>query len=274
VRIDFPGSREHLLLEYRAGDGADASAPATGLVIWQIDDAVLQARTWGVNDDETRPGVRLVQADGRNDLALRANIGDAGDPFPGSSAVISISDTSSPWLRASDGAPTGIRIDNIGISGDHVSFDVTFTSPPPVIAVATTTVNASLGEPTFVHSLAASGGAAPYQWRALDPLPEGLTLTTGGVIAGAPTELAETRVRVELRDANGSTHVAQVAVRVTMPAMTLQQALAGVARPGSLDETRWRALDLIGNRNGRVDIGDAVRFRRLLEAAASQSEAP
>jgi hypothetical protein len=275
VRIDIPGSSEHLLLEYRAGDGADASAPATGLVIWQINDAVLQTRTWGVNDDETHPAVRLVQADGRNDLAMRANIGDAGDPFPGSSAVISISDTSSPWLRASDGTPTGIRIDDIAIAGDHVSFDVTFTTPPPVIAAATTTVNVSLGQPTFVHALAASGGSLPYQWRALDPLPEGLTLTSGGVIEGAPTELAEARVRVELRDANGSTQVAHVAVRVTMPAITLPQALAGVARAGLLDETRRRALDLIGNRNGRVDIGDAVRFRRLLDAAASQSvEAP
>jgi hypothetical protein len=218
--------------------------------------------------------VRLVQADGRNDLALRANIGDAGDPFPGSSAVISISDTSSPWLRASDDAPTGIRIDDIAIAGDHVSFAVTFTTAPPVIAAATTTVNASLGLPTFVHTLAASGGAAPYQWRALDPMPEGLTLSNAGLIEGAPTELAEARVRVELRDANGSTHVAHVAVRVTMPAMTLQQALTGVAGPGSLDETRRRALDLVGNRNGRVDIGDAVRFSRLLDAASQSAEAP
>ena len=271
VRIDLPGSSEHVLLEYRAGDGADASAPATGLVIWQINDAVLQSRTWGVNDDETRPAVRLIQADGRNDLAVRANIGDTGDPFPGSSAVISISDTSSPWLRTSDGAPTGIRIDNIIIAGDQVSFDVTFTTPPPVIAAATTTVSASLGQPTLAHTLAASGGAPPYQWRALDPLPDGLTLTNSGVIEGAPTALADARVRVELRDANGSVYVADVTVRVTMPAMTLQQALAGVASPGSLDEVRRRALDLIGNRNGRVDIGDAVRFRRLLDASTGQS---
>jgi hypothetical protein len=271
VRIDFPGSSEYLLLEYRAGDGADASAPATGLLIWQINDAVLEARTWGVNDDEMRSGVQVVQADGRSDLARRVNIGDAGDPFPGTSAVISISDTSSPWLRPSDGAPTGIRIDRIAVAGDHVSFDVTFTTPPPIIAAATTTVDASLGHPTVTHVLAATGGVAPYAWRALDPLPEGLTLTAGGVIEGAPTALTDARLRVEVRDANGSTHVAPLAVRVTMPAMTLQQALAGVTRPGSLDETRRRALDLIGNRNGRVDIGDAVRFRRVVEAAAGPS---
>ena len=267
VRIDFPGSAEHLILEYRAGDGADASAPATGLVIWQINEAVLATRSWGVNDDEMRPGVRVVQADGRNDLALRVNIGDAGDPFPGSSAVISISDTSSPSFRAIDGAPTGIRIDHIAVAGDHVSFDVTFTAPPPRIAAATTTASASLGQATFAHALAAGGGTAPYQWRALDPLPDGLTLTTGGVIAGSPTALADARVRVEVRDASGSTHVAYVVVRVAMPSMTLQQALAGVARPGSLDATRQRALDLVGNRNGRVDIGDAVRFKQLLEAS-------
>jgi hypothetical protein len=240
-------------------------------VIWQINDAVLETKAWGINDDETRPGVRILQADGRNDLARRVNIGDAGDPFPGSSVVISVSDTSSPWLRTSDGAPTGIRIDRIAVTGDHVSFDVTFTTPPPIIAAATTTVNASLGQPAFAHALGASGGAAPYRWRALDPLPDGLALTTAGVIEGAPTALSDVHVRVEVRDANESTHVGQVAVRVTLPALTLQQALTAVARPGSLDETRRRALDLIGNRNGRVDIGDAVRLRRLLEGAASPS---
>jgi M6 family metalloprotease-like protein len=271
VRIDLNGAREHVLLEYRAADGADASAPGTGLVVWHVDDALLEQRQWGVNDDETHPGVRVVQADGRNDLEVRANVGDVGDPFPGSSSIVAISDSSIPWLRTSNGDPTGIRIDGIAIAGDRVVFDVTFTNPPPVIAAATTVVNASLGQATFAHTLRASGGAPPYQWRALDEMPAGLVLTADGVVQGAPEDLASVRVAVEVRDASASTTVGELQLRITMPSLTTQQALRGVADPASLDETRRRALDFIGNRNGRLDVGDVVRFRRMLELGVSDA---
>jgi hypothetical protein len=212
-----------------------------------------------------------VQADGRNDLAVRANIGDVGDPFPGSSSVITISDSSTPWLRTSDGAPTGIRIDGIAIAGDRVVFDVTFTNPPPVIATATTVVNASLGQATLAHTLRATGGVPPYQWRALDEMPAGLVLTADGAVQGAPENLANTRIAVEVRDARASTTVGELQLRITMPSLTTQQALRGVADAASLDETRRRALDLIGNRNGRLDVGDVVRFRRMLEMGVSDA---
>jgi M6 family metalloprotease-like protein len=271
VRIDLNGGREHVLLEYRAAEGADASAPGTGLLVWHIDDEVLETRQWGVNDDEMRPAVRVVQADGRNDLAARANVGDVGDPFPGSSSVVAISDTSIPWLRTSDGSPSGVRIDGIAIAGDRVAFDVTFTSLPPVIAAATTAVNASLGETSFAHTLEATGGTPPYRWRALGDLPAGLTLSPDGVIEGAPEDLITARVAVEVRDAKASTAVAELQLRITMPALTAQQALRGVANPASLDETRRRALDLVGNRNGRLDVGDVVRFRRMLETSVTDA---
>ena len=60
-------------------------------------------------------------------------------------------------------------------------------------------------------------------------------------------------------------------LNVTMPSLTTQQALRGVADPTSLDETRRRALDLVGNRNGRVDVGDVVRFRRMLETSVTDA---
>jgi hypothetical protein len=56
-----------------------------------------------------------------------------------------------------------------------------------------------------------------------------------------------------------------------MPPLTTEQALRGVADPASLDETRQRALDLIGNRNGRLDVGDVVRFRRMLETGVTDA---
>jgi hypothetical protein len=206
-----------------------------------------------------------------HDLAARANVGDIGDPFPGSSLVVALSDSSVPWLRLSDGRPTGVRIDAIAIAGDRVTFDVTFGIQAPVIAEASTAVNASLGQTAFTHILRATGGIAPYQWRALAALPAGLALTADGVIQGAPENLVNARVAVELRDARGSTTVGELQLRITMPALTAQQALRGVADPTSLDETRRRALDLVGNRNGRLDVGDVVRFRRMLETSVTDA---
>ncbi len=271
VRINLNGGREHVLLEYRAADGADASAPGTGLVVWHVNDAVLETRQWGVNDDESHPAVRVVQADGRDDLAARANVGDIGDPFPGSSLVVALSDSSKPWLRTSDGGPSGVRIDQIALAGDRVSFDVTFAISAPVIAAATTTVNASLGQTAFAHTLHATGGAPPYQWRALDALPAGLTLTPTGIIQGAPEDLITSRIAVEVRDAQANTATAEFDLRVTMPSLTMQQALRGVADPATLDVTRRRALDLVGNRNGRLDVGDVVRFRQMLETSVTDA---
>jgi hypothetical protein len=195
VRIDLNGTREYVLLENRTAHGADASAPGTGLLIWQVNEAVLDTRPWGINDDERRPAVRVVQADGRDDLALRANVGDGGDPFPGSSGIDAISDGSVPWLRTSDGVPTGIRIGGITIAGDRVTFDVTFTEAAIVTA-----------------------------------------------------EAAE-----------------------VLKSLTVRQALRAVVDPASLDEPRRRALDLIGNRNGRVDVGDVIRFRRMLEVGLAEA---
>jgi immune inhibitor A len=196
VRIDLNGAREYVLLEYRTARGADASAPGTGLLMWHVNEAVLDARPWGINDDERRPAVRVVQADGRDDLAARANVGDDGDPFPGSSNIVAISDASVPGLLTSDGIPTGIRINGIAISGDRAIFDVTFTD-----AAIVTTV-----------------------------------------------EAAE-----------------------ALKSLTVQQALRAVVDPASLDEPRRRALDLIGNRNGRVDVGDVIRFRRMLEVGFAEA---
>jgi M6 family metalloprotease-like protein len=271
VRIDFPGTREHVLLEYRDEMGADASAPGAGLLVWHVDEAVLDARQWGVNDDETRPGVRVVQADGRNDLAVRANVGDAGDPFPGSSSVVAISDVSPPWLRTSDGAQTGVRIDGIAIEGERVVFDVVLTSPPPVVVAATTLVDVSLGQSSFAHTLRATGGFAPYQWRSLEPMPSGLVLGADGMLRGEPGELTERLIAIEVRDARGTVTVGELLIRITMPALTTREALRGVADPASLDPTRRRALDLIGNRNGRVDVGDVVRYQRMLEVGVSDA---
>ena len=82
---------QYYLLEYRPKKGFDTNLPYGGLLIWKINDTVLNAglQTNTVNGDAGNKGVDLIEADGTNDLdrALNAvppgNRGDGGDPYPG-----------------------------------------------------------------------------------------------------------------------------------------------------------------------------------------------
>jgi len=93
---------EYFLLENRQKAGQDSALPGNGLAVWHVDE------TQSGNTNPLAYLVGLVQADGRRDLELDANPGDAGDLFPGTAAVKRISDSTTPGLRANDGSTTGI----------------------------------------------------------------------------------------------------------------------------------------------------------------------
>ncbi len=90
LRIPSVGnsSGEYLLLENRQREGSQTDLFDSGLLVWQVDPAVVDAR-WGsnvVNADPDRMGVRLREGDGRSDLTQAAgqrNRGSPGNPFPG-----------------------------------------------------------------------------------------------------------------------------------------------------------------------------------------------
>ncbi len=80
------GSNEYILLENRQRIDSDRTLPEPGLLIWHVDEDVLDAywRSNGVNNNPDRQGVWLRQADGRDELTTRGGgRGDSGDPFPG-----------------------------------------------------------------------------------------------------------------------------------------------------------------------------------------------
>ena len=85
--------KEYFLVEHRGRTGDDALLPGGGLLVWHIDDAV-EGTT-----NETHPRVRLLQADGRDDLGLNQNRGDAGDPYPGNGNNLSLGADTVPNTR-------------------------------------------------------------------------------------------------------------------------------------------------------------------------------
>ena len=73
-----PAGPEYFLVENRQKTGFDADLPGDGLLVWHIDESQ------SGNTDENHYKVGLIQADGKRDMELDHNRGDAGDPYPGS----------------------------------------------------------------------------------------------------------------------------------------------------------------------------------------------
>ena len=97
---------EYFLIENRQQRDRDDNLPGRGLAVWHIDD------TQSDNSNPTTYRVALVQADGKRDLELAKNEGDAGDLFPGSLRVTSVKGTANiePNLRRNSGATTSVAL--------------------------------------------------------------------------------------------------------------------------------------------------------------------
>lgn len=122
-----PGA-EYFLVENRQKVGFDAGLPASGLLIWHIDENVASD-----NRNEWYPGhtssghymVALEQADNNFNLEKNQGSGDGADPFPGSSGNRAFNSTSSPNSLAYSGAVSFVTIGNISDSDSLMTADLT-----------------------------------------------------------------------------------------------------------------------------------------------------
>jgi M6 family metalloprotease-like protein len=126
--VPLTGTDEYLLLENRArlqGDTAqmDPSRPTIGaggqrkqpgLLVWHIDQSIVDAGRLS-NSVNAGPieGVRLVQADGGDDLHAGNNRGDIGDSYPGNTNNRRLNYHSLPASTRNDGGVAGFVIDSI-----------------------------------------------------------------------------------------------------------------------------------------------------------------
>jgi immune inhibitor A len=113
-------SNEYFLLENRQRKGRDAGLPGSGLALWHVDES---------QSDNTNPiayRVALVQADGKRDLELNRNQGDATDLFPGGKKVTKVSDqgVAQPTTRANAGSATRVGLSAIKVTKGIVSVKV------------------------------------------------------------------------------------------------------------------------------------------------------
>lgn len=123
VEFWFEGeaNSEHFLLENRRRQSFDRSLVQDGLIVYQVDEALIGQRLAAnrINTGPT-PGLRILEADGDFDLGRGNNRADTSDPFPGALGRTRLDDETSPPLRAVNGAVTNLALEGIKLSGSNV----------------------------------------------------------------------------------------------------------------------------------------------------------
>jgi immune inhibitor A len=201
-----PGS-EYYLVENRIQEASDQGLPGGGLLIYHVDDTLIDNCRDCDNtscSDPLAPHYRIsvVQADGLSQLEAPTppNFGDANDFFPGALAVRSWTQSTTPSSREYSGLDTGIRMTNIlGAydSADTASFDLSVSLTPDIQVRGVTVRDAGAGNgngildntetDSLAVTLANAGTASGALTLTLSTADAGITIVDGASSAGALT---------------------------------------------------------------------------------------
>jgi M6 family metalloprotease-like protein len=102
------GTGEFFLVENRQQTLYDAGLRGCGLLIWHIDESVVSTNYANANEPDTL--VWLEQADGLNELGGLGNRGNAGDPWPGSTARYDFNSVTNPNSNLYNLSPSSVAM--------------------------------------------------------------------------------------------------------------------------------------------------------------------
>ncbi|MDV2968386.1 autotransporter domain-containing protein [Nitratireductor aquimarinus] len=77
--------------------------------------------------------------------------------------------------------------------------------PVPTITLAPASLSATTVGASYSETLTATGGTGPYTYAATGTLPDGLTLTSSGVLSGTPTDEGTFNFTISATDSSGGT---------------------------------------------------------------------
>jgi M6 family metalloprotease-like protein len=285
LRVDVPGTAEYFLLANRQAVGSDDNLPGPGLLIWHIDDAVEH------NDDALHKLVDLEEADGRDDLDARRNQGDAGDAYPsgiGPDQNTRFDATSYPNSDSNLGAPSGVSITNIVISGGDAFFEITFPQPEISRSPATmkfTAVERDSGPVSQTLRITNAGGATldwsvsdAAEWLSLSPTSGRSTGESDDVTVSVdPSGLAvgsyAATITIAAPAASNTPQMMEVTLTVTAPDPEIARspatmtftAVAGDGNPAS------QTLEIGNSGGGTLEwtVSDAAEWLSLSPASGS-----
>jgi len=283
---------EYFLLENREGAQSDtpmirrncevwyqpAPPPSNcggGLLVYHIDSA--QIAQHGLDMDNTVNsgsihGVEVVQGDGFGNLDASLNgcagpfsgcydYGDAGDPYPGVDGSTRLAISTLPSNVLNTGACSGFRVDTISQLGTNGPVRFVLILGDSLSVTTAPRLPGGMWGYSYSTGLNAACGAGSYTWVVDSAAPPpGMVLSSAGVLSGPPTDTGTYLFRVSATD-GAQTSQRTMTLRVAEPSLTLRQVL-NVAFPGPLpaSDDQRRYLDLQGNGNGALDIGDVLRW--------------
>ncbi len=134
--------KEYWLVENREAVGFDKYLYSPGLLIWHVDDEVMNSALGnsggGPNaSNNTVRGLVLEEADGNGDLLAGTNRGDSGDAFPGSSSNTVFDSNSNPNSNNNNNRATQIEVSGISSAGATMTAFLKAGDPPPILTSVT-----------------------------------------------------------------------------------------------------------------------------------------
>ena len=144
-----------------------------------------------------------------------------------------------------------------------VTVNITIAPPATVLALAPAALPAMAAGTPFSQTLTTSGGTAPYTYSVVSgALPPGLSLTSGGVLAGTPTQRGIYSFSVQSQDAIGPTVVRAYTGIVQNPDLSVAPAsgtaISGVAFSQALTATGGVAPYTIQLESGTLPSGIVI----------------
>jgi hypothetical protein len=142
------------------------------------------------------------------------------------------------WSITSGTLPAGLSLSSAGVisgtpttagsssftvqvkdaSNTTATKSLSLTINPAPLAVSTVSLPSAAVGVSYNQSLAASGGTPPYTWsRTTGTLPSGITLSTSGVLSGAPTTSGTSTFTVQVKDSKSTTATKSLSLTVAVP---------------------------------------------------------
>jgi hypothetical protein len=197
------------------------------------------------------------------------------------------------WSVASGALPAGVALESatgklagtptvagaytftVAAASDTLRDTRTFTLSvtAPVSITSTATLDAATVAAPYADTVRATGGNDAFDWRVVaGALPAGLTFEPSGVLRGTPTVSGIFRFTASATS-DGLTAEREFELTVAKPSLAAEAVLDLLLAGSSTLTADQRAyLDLIGNRNGRVDVGDVRAW--LVDVGALPAGAP
>ncbi|MEX0691945.1 MAG: M6 family metalloprotease domain-containing protein [Gemmatimonadales bacterium] len=259
----FPGSSNRTIWNHNTTPG---SAGNSGTPSWASLEQIQQLTPGGA--------VRFLNAWG---VPVTINVvgpgvvTSAGNPVSGTAAIAAVTEYAA---QPNEGSIF------VGWSGDTVTtqanlllhpghpWNVTTTFAAPLVLSAGTVPPATMGAP-FQHTLTATGGPVGHVWTMPSgALPPGL-IHAGGTISGTPTQVGTFTANIVVTSGALQMGV-QVPITVSAPTLATSAVVEAVlGNMGALTANERNYLDLLGNQNGQLDIGDFLAWVTLTGATPS-----